>query len=172
MQVIRPTVTSPMASWSPDEKSIYLIELSHATKNRRTLPIRCNDRQDCWAAAGRNAPKYVEPQHPIVFLPWDGGKFIYQSSGVTDITYIYATSPPASKANGKAMPQAASTSNTSRQQLTEGKWLVGDILGFNARGKSVIFQGVDGTGSNNFAVNVNTKSAASVQLPFYHRRRT
>ena len=47
--------------------------------------------------------------------------------------------------------------------------LVGDILGFNAKRKEVIFQGVDGTGSNNFAVNVNTGKRS---LPFSFRSTT
>lgn len=55
------------------------------------------------------------------------------------------------------------------KQLTEGKWLVGDILGFNAKRKEVIFRAVDGKGCNNFAVNVNTGKRS---LPFSFRSTT
>lgn len=63
-------------------------------------------------------PKYVEPQQPIVFLPWDATKFIYQSQrdGFNHL-YLYDTT-------GKLI-----------RQLTEGKWLVSDILGFNEKRK-------------------------------------
>ena len=39
------------------------------------------------------------------------------------------------------MPQAASAIEyIPTKQLTEGKWLVGDILGFNAKEEEVIFK--------------------------------
>ena len=66
-------------SWGPDGKTLYLIELnrdqteSHldaydvATgKKKATLFVEKDD-------------KYVEPLHPISFLPWDDSKYIYWS---------------------------------------------------------------------------------------------
>ena len=91
-------------------------------------------------------PKYVEPQHPIVFLPWDSSKFIYQSQrdGFNHL-YLYGT-------DGKLI-----------KQLTEGKWLVSDILGFNTQRKEVIFNAVDALGSSNFAVSITSGKRS---LPF------
>ena len=58
--------------------------------------------------------KYVEPQDPIIFLPWDSSKFIYQSQkdGFSHL-YLYDT-------NGRQI-----------RQLTEGDWLVKEVLGFD-----------------------------------------
>ena len=91
-------------------------------------------------------PKYVEPQQPIVFLPWDATKFIYQSQrdGFNHL-YLYDTT-------GKLI-----------RQLTEGKWLVSDILGFNEKKKEVLFSANDATGRNNFSVNIRTGERS---LPF------
>lgn len=102
-------------SWSPDEKSIYLIELNRDQNHAVLCQYDATTGKLLGKLLEETHPKYVEPQHPIVFLPWDSNKSSTRAS-VTDITiYIYATSPPASKANGKAMPQAASISNTSRR---------------------------------------------------------
>ncbi len=68
-------------SWSPDEKSVYVIELNR-DQNHALLccydaetgePLKSNPLYE------EKHTKYVEPQHPIVFLPWDHTKSIYQS---------------------------------------------------------------------------------------------
>ena len=68
-------------SWSPDEKSVYVIELN---RDQNHALLCCYDAET--GEPLKNNPlyeeehtKYVEPQHPIVFLPWDHTKFIYQS---------------------------------------------------------------------------------------------
>ena len=65
--------------------------------------------------------KYVEPQQPILFLPWDASLFIMQSQkdGYNHL-YLY---------NTQGQEQA---------QLTKGEWVVLDVLGFNTKTKSVI----------------------------------
>jgi dipeptidyl-peptidase-4 len=67
--------------------------------------------------------KYVEPLHPIQFLPWDGDKFIMQSQrdGYNHL-YLY-------NKEGQLL-----------KQLTSGPWVVQDVLGFNTKQKSIIFE--------------------------------
>jgi dipeptidyl-peptidase-4 len=67
-------------------------------------------------------PKYVEPQHPIVFLPWNSNEFIYQSQkdGFNHL-YLY-------NRQGKQL-----------KQLTSGKWLVKELIGFDEKNKYVFF---------------------------------
>ena len=159
-------------SWSPDEKSVYVIELNR-DQNHALLccydaetgePLKSNPLYE------EKHTKYVEPQHPIVFLPWDNNKFIYQSQRdgynhlyLCDITTSLKGAWKSAAAGGKHIEYIPV------KQLTEGKWLVGDILGFNAKRKEVIFQAVDGKGCNNFAVNVNTGKRS---LPFSFRSTT
>ncbi len=108
-------------SWAPDGKTLYLYELNR-DQNRTTL--------DAYDAASGNklrtlytetGEKYVEPQHPITFLPWDEGKFIYWSwrDGFTHL-YLMDT-------GGKELGQ-----------LTSGPWVVKDIVGFCPATKSAI----------------------------------
>ena len=154
-------------AWSPDEKSIYLIELNRDQNHAVLCQYDATTGKLLGKLLEETHPKYVEPQHPIVFLPWDSSKFIYQSQRdgynhlyLCDLTSSLKGEWKSDAAGGKHIEYIPT------KQLTEGKWLVGDILGFNAKRKEVIFQGVDGTGSNNFAVNVNTGKRS---LPFSFR---
>ena len=65
--------------------------------------------------------KYVEPQHPITFLPWDKEKFILWSEkdGYNHL-YLFDT-------NGNEL-----------RQLTRGQWVVTDMLGFDEMNKAII----------------------------------
>nr|WP_291529869.1 S9 family peptidase [Bacteroides sp. UBA939] len=133
-------------SWAPDAGSLYLIELNRDQNHAKLCQYNAATGELMATLFEETHPKYVEPQHPIVFLPWDNTKFIYQSQrdGFNHL-YLYDT-------DGKLI-----------KQLTDGKWLVTDILGFNTRRKEVIFNAAGGLGSNNFAVNITTGKRS---LPF------
>lgn len=133
-------------SWAPDARSLYLIELNRDQNHARLCQYSAETGELMAILFEETHPKYVEPQHPIVFLPWDSNKFIYQSQrdGFNHL-YLYDT-------NGKLI-----------KQLTEGKWLVNDLLGFNTQRKEVVFNAIDALGSANFAVNVNSGKRS---LPF------
>ena len=133
-------------SWAPDEKSLYLIELNRDQNQAKLCQYNAETGELMATLFEETHPKYVEPQHPIVFLPWDATKFIYQSQrdGFNHL-YLYDTT-------GKQI-----------KQLTEGKWLVSDILGFNEKKKEVLFSANDATGRNNFSVNIKTGKRS---LPF------
>lgn len=108
-------------SWSPDEKSIYLIELNRDQNHSKLCRYNASTGELEATLIEETSPKYVEPQHPIIFLPWDDNKFIYQSQrdGFNHL-YLYDIS-------GKLI-----------KQLTSGNWLVQSILGFNAAKKDII----------------------------------
>lgn len=133
-------------SWAPDARSLYLIELNRDQNHARLCQYSAETGELMATLFEETHPKYVEPQHPIVFLPWDSNKFIYQSQrdGFNHL-YLYDT-------NGKLI-----------KQLTEGKWLVNDLLGFNTQRKEVVFNAIDALGSANFTVNVNSGKRS---LPF------
>ena len=107
-------------SWSPDEKKVYVIELNRDQNHSQLV------RYDA-ATGAREAilieetnEKYVEPLHPIVFLPWDDSRFIYQSQkdGYNHL-YLY------------------NTDGTLIRQLTKGEWVVENIVGFNTKKKLI-----------------------------------
>ncbi len=110
-------------AWSPDAKTVYMLELNRAQNDCRLVSYDAVT-GDCKGELYRETcDKYVEPLHPIQFLPWDQTKFILQSQrdGYNHL-YIYDT-------NGKLL-----------KQLTSGPWVVLDVLGFNTKQKSVIIK--------------------------------
>ena len=85
--------------------------------------------------------------HPISFLPWDATKFIYQSQrdGFNHL-YLYDT-------EGKLI-----------RQLTEGDWLVQDILGFDAKKKEMIIASTECSPLQSNFFRVNLKNGKRVLL--------
>nr|WP_239063419.1 S9 family peptidase [Bacteroides sp. 51] len=110
-------------SWSPDEKSVYLIELNRDQNHSKLCQYDATTGSLMATLIEEKHPKYVEPQHPITFLPWDATKFIYQSQqdGYNHL-YLYNT-------EGKLI-----------KQLTSGAWLVKDLIGFNKKSKCAFIQ--------------------------------
>lgn len=108
-------------SWAPDEKSVYLIELNRDQNHAKLCRYSAETGKLTTTLFEETHPKYVEPQHPIIFLPWDASKFIYQSQkdGYSHL-YLYNT-------DGKEL-----------KQLTSGNWVVQDMLGFNEKKKEII----------------------------------
>ena len=148
-------------SWSPDEKSVYVIELNR-DQNHALLccydaetgePLKSNPLYE------EKHTKYVEPQHPIVFLPWDHTKFIYQSQrdGYNHLYLMDTKTSIYPESHGAAAGGSYRESYKTRQ-LTQGNWVVQNILGFNEKTKEVIIMSteVSPLQSNAYAVNVKT----------------
>ena len=158
-------------SWSPDEKSVYVIELNRDQNHAELVRYNAENGEKDAVLIKETHPKYVEPQHPIIFLPWDDTKFIYQSQ-MDGYNHLYLYDLDAHKA--KVPPylsafigaeqmfgdcEATITNNIiMEQQLTQGEWLVQKILGFNEKTKEIIIMSteVSPLQSNAYAVNVKT----------------
>ena len=128
-------------SWSPDEKSIYVIELNRDQNHSQLVRYNAETGAKEAMLFEETHPKYVEPQHPIVFLPWDNNQFIYwsQRDGFHHL-YLY-------NKEGQLI-----------KQLTQGDWLVQDILGFNTARKEMIIASteISPLQTNIFSLNVKT----------------
>lgn len=128
-------------SWSPDEKSIYVIELNRDQNHSQLVRYNAETGAKEAMLFEETHPKYVEPQHPIVFFPWDSNQFIYwsQRDGFHHL-YLY-------NKEGQLI-----------KQLTQGDWLVQDILGFNTARKEMIIASteISPLQTNIFSLNVKT----------------
>ncbi len=128
-------------SWSPDEKSIYVIELNRDQNHSQLVRYNAETGAKEAMLFEETHPKYVEPQHPIVFLPWDSNQFIYwsQRDGFHHL-YLY-------NKEGQLI-----------KQLTQGDWQVQDILGFNTARKEMIIASteISPLQTNIFSLNVKT----------------
>lgn len=128
-------------AWSPDSKIIYMFELNRDQNDCQLVSYDAQTGTKIAELYRETHDKYVEPQHPIVFLPWDNNLFIMQSQrdGYNHL-YLYQT-------NGKLV-----------KQLTKGKWVVLDVIGFNAKDKSIVYTSTEkhALQTNTYTVNVKT----------------
>ena len=121
------TDTSPIyftnIAWSPDGKTVYMFELNRDQNDCRLVSYDATTGERIAELYRETSDKYVEPLHPIQFLPWDSDKFIMQSQrdGYNHI-YLY-------NKEGKLL-----------RQLTSGPWVVQNVLGFNTTLKSIIIE--------------------------------
>ena len=120
-------------AWSPDEKTVYMFELNRKQNDCRLVSYDAVSGQKIAELYRETSDKYVEPQNPIQFLPWDDSKFIMQSQkdGYNHL-YLFDKS-------GKEL-----------KQLTRGEWVVMDVVGFNTKTKSVLY-----TSNETYPINSN-----------------
>ena len=126
-------------SWAPDEKTLFLIELNRDQNTACLQQYSAETGKLLNTLYRERHTKYVEPQQPIIFLPWDHTKFIYQSQkdGYNHL-YLFDTRI---KTEAQRVEDKAGGDHIAFYQmkpLTSGEWLVQNALGFNAKKKEVI----------------------------------
>ena len=128
-------------AWSPDSKTIYMFELNRGQNDCRLVSYDAETGSRITELYRETSEKYVEPLHPIEFLPWNHTQFILQSQkdGYNHL-YLYNT-------DGKLL-----------KQLTSGPWVVLQVVGFNKKTQSVIILSNEKhlLQSNLYAVNIKT----------------
>ena len=128
-------------SWAPDGKSLYLIELNRDQNHSKLCQYHAGTGELISEIYEESHPKYVEPQHPIIFLPWDSSKFIYQSQR-DGYNHLYLFDVKANDMKGETYSSKNGGTYFQRQevtQLTQGDWLVQELLGFNEKKKEIVF---------------------------------
>jgi dipeptidyl-peptidase-4 len=110
-------------AWSPDSKTIYMFELNRDQNDCRLISYDATTGERKAELYRETSDKYVEPLNPIVFLPWNADQFIMQSQrdGFNHL-YLYNKS-------GKLI-----------KQLTQGAFVIMEVVGFNKKDRSVIVQ--------------------------------
>lgn len=145
-------------SWGPDEKSVFVIELNRDQNHAQLVQYDAVSGQKIGVLYEEKHTRYVEPQHPLIFLPWDDSQFIYrtQRDGFNHLYFMDTKT----KLKGEWK-----TGKDSEDQyceylktipLTEGNWLVQDVLGFNAARKEIIIASteISPLQTNIFSLNV------------------
>ena len=110
-------------AWSPDAKTVYMFELNRGQNDCRLVSYDATTGKRIAELYRETSDKYVEPLHPILFLPWDATKFIMQSQK-DGYSHLYLFN-----IKGECL-----------RQLTSGPWVVMEVLGFNKKQKSIIIK--------------------------------
>ncbi len=119
-------------AWSPDCKTIYMFELNRDQNDCRLTAYSSETGEKTGELYRETDDKYVEPLHPIQFLPWDSNSFIMQSrkDGYNHL-YLCTLGKHGSR-------MASNTESLEIKQLTSGKFEVMEVLGFYPAHKSII----------------------------------
>ena len=108
-------------AWSPDSKTVYLFELNRDQNDCRLVAYDAVTGEKRGELYRETDEKYVEPSHPIVFLPWNSNEFLFQSQR-DGYNHLYVFN----------------LKTNSFRQLTSGKWVVMEMLGFNVKRHSIV----------------------------------
>ena len=108
--------------WSPDSKTIYMFELNRDQNDCRLVSYNAESGKKIAELYRETDAKYVEPTHPILFLPWNANQFVMlsQKDGYAHL-YLF-------NKDGKQI-----------KQITKGNWVVMDVLGFNNKANSIVY---------------------------------
>ena len=128
-------------AWSPDSKTVYMFELNRLQNDCMLASYDAVTGKKAEVIYRETSDKYVEPLHPIVFLPWDNNEFVMQSQkdGYNHL-YLY------------------NIRYKKWRQLTKGNFVVEDVYGFNTKNKSIIIASNEANPiqRNLYAVDVKT----------------
>ncbi|MBO4660595.1 MAG: DPP IV N-terminal domain-containing protein [Prevotella sp.] len=135
-------------AWSPDSKLIYMFELNRDQNDCRLVSYDATTGARLQELYRETSEKYVEPIHPIVFLPWDDSKALMQSQK-DGYNHLYLV---------ESLGATSKNSSLNIRPLTSGEWVVMDVLGFNTKDKSVIIRSneLSPIQANIFAVDIKT----------------
>lgn len=109
-------------TWSPDERYIYIATLNRGQDNLRLNKYDVASGEKISTLFEESDEKYVQPLHPLYFLPGSNSQFIWMSQrdGFMHL-YLY-------NSEGRLL-----------RQLTKGSWVVNELLGFNKERNEVFF---------------------------------
>lgn len=134
-------------AWSPDASKIYVMELNRDQNHAQLVRYDAATGAREAVLIEETSDKYVEPMHPIMFVKGDDSHFIYQCQrdGYNHL-YLYDT-------DGKPV-----------RQLTDGDWLVQDVLGFDEKGKNLFYKSTEVSPVETHLYKLNLKSGKRTRL--------
>lgn len=134
-------------TWSPDSRYIFVGILNRAQNHLKMNQYDATTGQLVKTIFEEKNDKYVEPQHPLIFLPNSNTDFIWQSqrTGYNHLFHYHTT---------KGLVA----------QLTKGDWLVTEILGFNEKKKELYFSSTKETPLERHLYSVNYQDKKIRQL--------
>jgi len=134
-------------AWSPDEKYIYIAELNRGQDTCKLVRYSIESGKPELTLFTETHSKYIEPEHPVLFVKNNPDLFIWQSKrdGFNHL-YLYDTKGILNK------------------QLTSGKWNVTDIIGFDENGDYLYYVSTEVSPLDRHIYKLNIKNGKSVKI--------
>ncbi len=134
-------------TWAPDEKTFYIAHLNRDQNHMRMIKYDAATGEPIKTLFEEKDNEYVEPQNPLKFLPNVNDKFIWQSqrNGYNHL-YLYDT-------EGKLI-----------RQLTDGKWVVLNLQGFDRTGQNLFITSTKETPTERHFYKVNIETGKMERL--------
>lgn len=134
-------------AWSPQEDLIFIAVVNRAQNEMMLNQYDGRSGAFIKTLFTETHPKYVEPEHPMTFIPNDDGKFIWMSKrdGFNQL-YLYDL-------RGKML-----------RQLSTGKFDVTELLGFDNEGKTAFYMGATNNGLDRQLFAVEIASGRTKQI--------
>ncbi len=128
-------------AWSPANEAVYMIELNRDQTDMELVKYDASTGEKLSTLYKEHHDKYVHPVNPITFLPWDADKFILQS-----------------EKDGHNHLYLFNTKGEQLKQITSGKWVVLDLIGFTSKPGEVLILSTESSPIQNniYKVNVET----------------
>ena len=134
-------------AWSPNEQSIYI-----AVLNRDQNHLKLNSYNVITGLFEKTvfeekSDKYIQPLHPLVFVPNHPDQFIWQSErdGYNHL-YLY------------------STSGNLIKQLTKGNWMVTNFAGFDEKGTKAFYSSTAESPITRNLYSIDLKKGNSIKI--------
>ena len=136
-------------SWSPDDRYIFLAELNRDQNHMWFTMYDATTGKKIKTIFEEKNSKWVEPEHTAIFLPNSNTEFLWLSErdGYMNL-YVYNINKGFVK------------------QLTNYKWVVKEIIGFDEKNKNVIISGTGEDPRENKAFKVSLKTGKTEILTF------
>lgn len=136
-------------TWSPDEQYLYIGVLNRDQNHLSVNQYDAQTGEEVKTILQEGDLKYVEPQHPLSFLPGSTNEFLWWS-----------------QRDGYMHLWLGNIARNSIRCLTPGNYVVNEFLGFNEKGKEVLFTSAkeDPREKHAYAVNWNTGKMRRLDL--------
>lgn len=134
-------------SWSPDEKILYVAEVNRAQNECKVNAYDAETGRFVRTLFVETDKHYVEPLHPLTFLPGSSNQFIWQSrrDGWNHL-YLYDTT-------GRLI-----------RQVTKGEWEVTNFAGFNPKGTQLYFESTEASPLERRLYSISVKGGKTKDL--------
>lgn len=123
-------------SWRPDGKEIFIAELNRLQNYMELNVYDAQSGEYEKTLFSVKAEKYVEPEHPLYFLPGSNDKFVWQDErDGWDHLYLYDLK----EQRQTVYDGYHHYEGLASRQLTKGDWMVTELFGADPKAKTLYF---------------------------------